>query len=147
MSVKIPIISPKMLDRTAVQCPARVSIEMGAPVMRPLSAVPGIERVLMVDMYYAGTPVVIHVDVIKADVPVIIAVVPSPSKRPPPGMTPRPQPDTRSKSETESHLPIIHESNPKSIRAGPADPVGSDVRRIVPTCAVNHHTVRTDFRA
>src|SRR4051812_2859296 len=68
-------------------------IEMRAPVRGPLSAVPGIRIITMLMLSNAMVPMVIDIDVIEADVIVMIMmVVPSPPVRPPPGLSPGAEP-------------------------------------------------------
>src|SRR5882724_12444883 len=116
--------------------------------MRPCPAVPRIEPVVMPHMHYTGTPVVINVNVIQADMIVVIVVVPpTPAMRAPPRMAPGPQPFTGSKAKAKTNSPVIRKSGAKSISAWLAHPVVSDIRRIVPTRAIDHDVVRAHFRA
>ena len=70
-----------------------IRIKMRAPVRRPLSAIPRIAIVAMLMLSNAMVPMVIDVNVIEADVIVMIMmVVPSPSVRPPPGLSPGSKP-------------------------------------------------------
>src|SRR6266404_4472553 len=100
---------------------------MRTPMMRPLPAVPRIESIVVLDVHYAWPPVVVDVNVIKADMIVIEVMPPTPFVRPPPWMAPCPQPFTGGKPETESDSPVIREAHAKAIGAGPADPIASDV--------------------
>src|SRR5205814_7817007 len=95
----------------------------------------------------AWSPVVINVHVIEADVIVIEVVPPTPFIRPPPRMASRPQPFARSKSEAEPNSPVVGEPRPKSIGAGPTQPVAFDVGRIVPTRAIDHDVVQAHLGA
>ena len=125
-----------------------IRIKMGAPMRRPLSAVPRIESVIMLTTRNAMVPMVIDVDVIEADVIVVIMVVaPSPSKRTPPWMAPGSEPESVAESEAKAHIPIVGEARAESIGAGTADPIASDIRRVVPARAVNHDVVWTDLSA
>src|SRR5882724_218989 len=123
-----------------------IRIKMGAPMRRPLSAVPRIESVIMLTTRNAMVPMVIDVVVIEADVIVVIMVVaPSPSKRAPPWIGPGSKPESVAESEAKAHIPIVGETRAESIGAGTAYPIASDIRRVVPARAVNHHVIWTDL--
>src|SRR3989442_4444951 len=122
-----------------------IRIEMGAPVRRPLSAVPRIESIVMLAVRNAVIPMIVEINVIEAHVIVVIMVAPAPSIRPPPGMEPGSEPEPVAETETKAHPPIIGKACAESIGAWTADPIASNVGRVVPACAVNHHVVWTDL--
>src|SRR5258707_3861471 len=132
---------------TVLDAATGIRIKMAAPVRRPLSAVPRIESIIMLTMGNAMVPMVVDVDVIEADVIVVIMVAPSPSKRTPPGMAPGSEPESVAESEAKAHIPIVGEARAESVGARTAYPIASDIRRIVPARAVNHDVVWTDFSA
>src|SRR4051812_45361319 len=90
-------------------------------------------------------PMVVDVDVIEADMIVVVMVPPSPTVRAPPWPCPGSKPEPVAESEAESHVPIVGEARAESIRAWTADPIASDVRRVVPARAIDYHVVWTDF--
>src|SRR5207244_3196467 len=96
---------------------ARIWVEVSAPMMRPLSAVPRVESVPVFGVGDVRSPVMIDVNVIEADVIVIEVVPPTPMIWPPPRMPPRPQQFAGSKPEAESNSPVVGEPGPKSIAA------------------------------
>src|SRR6266404_1378407 len=145
MRVKVAIVTAKSCGSGVIKRTARIGVEMRAPVMRPLPAVPRIETIVVLDVHYAWPPVVIDVDVIKADVIVIEMMPPTPFVWSPPWMAPCPQPVAGAEPETEADPPVIREASPEAIGAGPADPIASNIRRIVPTRAVHHDIVRAHF--
>ena len=74
-------------------------IKMIAPVRGPLSSIPVIVTITMLVRNNSVVPMVINVNVIEADVIVMVMVVaaamvvaPSPSVRPPPGLSPESKP-------------------------------------------------------
>src|SRR6185436_18427996 len=141
------MIGARRFDADMVEAAARVWTKVGAPTVRPLPAVPRVESVPVFGMRDAWPPVVINVNVIEADVIVIKVVPPSPMIGPPPRMTPGPQPFACSKPKAEPNSPVVGEPHPKSISAGPAYPVASDIRRIVVARAIDHDMVRAHFSA
>src|SRR6266852_1937975 len=122
MGVEIAMVGAKTLDTGVIERTARVGVEVSAPIVRPFPAVPRVESIVMLDMHHAGSPVMIDVDMIEADVIVIKVVPPTPAIRPPPRMAPRPQPFAGSKPEAEPHSPIVREPHSKPVRTGPANP-------------------------
>ena len=124
-----------------------IRIEMGAPVRRPLSAVPRIETIIMLAVGNAVVPMMVEIDVIETHVIVVIMVAPAPSIRPPPGMEPGSEPEPVAESETKAHFPIIGKACAESIGARTADPMASNVGRVGPARAVNHDVVRADLSA
>src|SRR5438876_8734646 len=113
--------------------------------MRPLPAVPGVESIVVLDMHDAWSPMVINIDMIEADVPVIKVVPPAPAIGPPPWMAPGPQPFPSAKPEAKPNPPINCEPYPKPVRTGPAHPDIPDIRRIVIASSINHDIVRADL--
>src|SRR5437879_760343 len=124
-----------------------IRIEMGAPVRRPLSAVPRIESIIMLAMCNPVVPMVVEIDVIEAHVIVVMMVAPTPSIRPAPGMEPGSEPESVAEPEAKAHVPIVGEARAESIGARTTDPIASDVGRVVPARAINHHVVWTDLSA
>src|SRR5439155_17951341 len=147
LRVEISVVGAVLLDTLAVKGVTRIWVEVSAPIVRPFTTVPRVEPVAVLSMRDPRPPVVINVNVIEADVIVIEVVPPTPFIRPPPRMAPRPQPFACSKPEAEPNSPVVGEPRPKSIGAGPAKPVASDVGRIVPTRAIDHDVVRTHLGA
>src|SRR5258708_39340915 len=68
MSVEVAIVAAHPLDTAVIKDTARVRVEVGAPIMRPFPAVPGVESIVMLDMHYAWSPMVVNVDMIETDV-------------------------------------------------------------------------------
>src|SRR5712675_350156 len=101
----------------------------------------------MLIMGNAVVPMVVDVDVIEADMIVIIMVAPSPTVGTPPGLFPRSQPASVAESEAKPHPPIIGEARAESVGAWAAHPVTSDIWRVGPPRAVNHDVVRADLGA
>src|SRR5277367_3866650 len=101
----------------------------------------------MVVMHHAAAPMVIKVSMVQTDVKVIKVVVPTPSKRSPPGAAPRPQPWVRAKTEAEANSPIIGEPRAKPIRTGRTIPGVANVGRVIIARAINDHVVGTDLSA
>src|SRR5438876_7605616 len=122
-----------------------IRIKMRAPVRGPLSAIPRIESIIVLTMGNAVFPMIVDIYMIETDVFVVIMVAPAPSIRPPPGMCPGSEPESVAESEAKAHIPIVGKARAESIRAWTADPIASDVGRVVPACAVNHHVVWTDL--
>ena len=131
-----------------------IRIKMGAPVRRPLSAVPLIETIAMFVRNNSVVPMMIDIDVIEADVIVMVMVVamaaivvmvvtPSPSIWTPPGLTPSSEPEAVTKSEAKADVPIIGKARAKPIGAWTADPIASDIGRVIIARAVNYHVVWT----
>src|SRR5258707_15572318 len=108
---------------------------MPTPPVRPRPAIPRIEPIVVLDMRYARPPMVVDVDVIETDVVVIEVMPPTPFVWTPPRMAPCAQPTSGCKSKTESDSPVVREAYSETIRAGPTDPIASDIGRIVPTRA------------
>src|SRR6266481_3357832 len=147
MRVKVAIVAAEPRNAAVIECTARVGVKVGAPIMRPLPAVPRVEPIIMFGMHDAWPPVVINVNVIEADMAVIKVVVPAPAIWTPPRVAPCPQPTSGGKPETEPNPPVVREPHPKSIRARPAYPVIADVRRIVITGAIDHDVIRAHLGA
>ena len=147
LCVEIALVPTYVRDSGVLQGAARVGVEVGAPIVRPLVSVPGIESVIVLHVHNAGLPMVVNVNMIEAHVTVIKVVMPAPTKWPPPGVTPGSQPFACSESKAESNAPVIGKSDSKSISAGPADPLISDVGRVRPARAIDYDMVRADFRA
>src|SRR5882724_7762435 len=135
-----------------------IGIKMVAPVRGPLSSIPVIFTITVLVWHNPVVPMVIDVDVVEADVIVMVMVVamavivvmvvtPSPAVRPPPGLTPGSEPEAVAKSEAKADVPIVSEARAESIGAWTADPIASDIGRIVVARAVNYDVVWTDLSA
>ena len=147
MCVEVALVPTYVRNSGVLQGAARVGVEVGAPIVRPLVAVPCIETVIVLDVHNAGLPMMVDVNMIEADVTVIKVVMPAPTKWPPPRVTPGSQPLACSESKAETNAPVIGKSDSKSISAGPADPLISDVRRVRPPRAIDYDVLRADVRA
>src|SRR6185503_17147595 len=145
--VEAAVVAVKYQRFRVVGAATGVGIKMGAPVRRPLSAIPLIETITMVTMGNTMLPMMININVIEADVIVVIMVAPAPSVWTPPGSSPGSEPESVAESEAEAYVPITGKARAESIRAWAADPVASDIRRVVPARAVNHDVFRTDLSA
>src|SRR5438445_648018 len=115
---------------SAVDAATGIRVKMGAPVRRPLSAVPLIEAIIMLAMGNAVVPMIVKVDVIETDVIIVIMVAPAPSIRPPPGMGPGSEPESVAEPEAKAHPPIVGKARAKSIGAWTAYPIASDIGRV-----------------
>src|SRR6185503_2071267 len=124
--VEIAVVGAVVLEAIVVEGVARIWVEVSAPRMRPLSAVPRVEAVTVFGARDARPPVLINVYVIEADVIVIEVVPPTPAICPPPRMTPRAQPFARAKPKAKSDPPVDGEPRVKSISARPAHPIAPD---------------------
>ena len=71
---------------------AGIRIKRRSPVRGPFSAIPGIKTVIMLAMGNAVVPMVVNINVIEADVVVVIMVTPSPSVCTPPRLSPASEP-------------------------------------------------------
>ena len=92
--VEAAVVAVKYQRFSVLDTSTGIWIKMSAPVRRPLSAVPLIKTVTMLVRNNAVVPMMVDIDVIKADVIVMIMVVvtPSPPERPPPGLSPASEP-------------------------------------------------------
>ena len=144
---KAAVVSVKDQRFSAPDGATGIRIEMGAPVRRPLSAVPRIESIVMLAARNAVIPMIVEINVIEAHVIVFIMVAPAPSIRPPPRMEPGSEPEPVAEPEAKAHSPIIGKACAESIGAWTTDPITSDVGRVVPARAINHHVVWTDLSA
>src|SRR6266404_1931115 len=125
-----------------------IGIKMVAPVRGPLSSIPVIFTINVLVWHNPVVPMVIDVDVVEADVIVLVLVVtPSPAVRPPQELTPGSEPEAVAKSEVKADVPIVSEARAESIGAWTADPIASDIGRIVVARAVNYDVVWTDLSA
>src|SRR5260370_35357733 len=75
----VAAIAVKDQRLSALDAATGIRIKMGAPMRRPLSAVPRIESIIMLTMGNAMAPMVVDVDLIEADAIVVIMVARSPS--------------------------------------------------------------------
>src|ERR1700688_959550 len=116
MRVKVAFVTANSYRSSVIKGTARVRVEMRTPTVRPLPAIPSIEPIVVLDMHYARSPMVVDVDVIEADVIVIEVMPPTPFVWTPPRMAPCSQPTSGRKSETESDSPVVREAHSETIR-------------------------------
>src|SRR6267378_543635 len=109
MGMEIAVVAVKNRGLSVLDGMTGIRIKMGSPVLRPLPAIPRIETISMLVMSNAVVPMVVDIDVIEADVIVVIMVPPSPLVWPPPGLSPGSEPEPVAESEAKAHVPIVGE--------------------------------------
>src|ERR1700730_17903029 len=105
--MEIAVVAVKDQGLSVLDGATGIRIKMGSPVMRPLSAIPRIETISMLIMSNPVVPMMVDIDVIEADVIVVIMVAPAPAIWPPPGLSPGPEPSSVAESEAKAHVPIV----------------------------------------
>ena len=110
MGMEIAVVAVNNRGLSVLAGATGIWIKMGSPLMRPLAAIPRIVTISMFIMSDAMVPMVIDIDVIEADVIVVIMVAPSPTVWPPPGLRPDSEPGSVAESKAKAHVPIVRKA-------------------------------------
>src|SRR3954470_17153551 len=90
---------------------------------------------------------VVDIHVVTAYVIITITMTPPPAEWPPPWVVPTSKPIACYKAEPKTGSPPVSKAGPEPVGIRPSDPIGSDVRPVVPTRAVDDNVAGSHYCA